>query len=189
MENKIFLGGLGGQGVVLGGKLLGMAAVEAHQYATSYSEYAPAMRNGYTYTTLILSDREVGAQVTASYDCMAFFDEESCAAQSQYLKDGGSYIVNTSLVRTMPEENKGTVYLIPASDIAEELKNDRLLNVIMLGAVVEATRGVEPSVMEQVLQSAFGKKSQIAKLNIAAFRRGMETVRSQRAADEEGGSV
>ena len=119
MENKIFLGGLGGQGVVLGGKLLGMAAVEAHQYATSYSEYAPAMRNGYTYTTLILSDREVGAQVTASYDCMAFFDEESCAAQSQYLKDGGSYIVNTSLVRTMPEENKGTVYLIPASDIAE----------------------------------------------------------------------
>ncbi len=61
--------------------------------------------------------------------------------------------------------------------------------MIMLGAVVEATRGVEPSVMEQVLQSAFGKKPQIAKLNIAAFRRGMEAVRSQRAADEEGGSV
>ena len=32
MENKIFLGGLGGQGVVLGGKLLGMAAVEAVSY-------------------------------------------------------------------------------------------------------------------------------------------------------------
>ena len=72
MENKIFLGGLGGQGVVLG-EAGRMARWRRIKYATSYSEYAPAMRNGYTYTTLILSDREVGAQVTASYDCMAFF--------------------------------------------------------------------------------------------------------------------
>lgn len=97
--------------------------------------------------------------------------------------------MNTSLVRTMPEGNRGTVYRIPASDIAEELKNDRLLNVIMLGAVVEATGSVAPPVMEEVLRSAFGKKPRIAELNIAAFRRGMEAVRSQRAADEKGGSL
>ena len=187
MEKKIFLGGLGGQGVVFGGKLLGMAAVGAGQYATSYSEYAPAMRNGYTYTTLILSEEEVGAQVTASFDCMAFFDEDSCVTQNQLLKAGGCYVVNTSLGKKLPGEERGCVYRIPASELAEEMNNGRLLNVIMLGAVVEASQGIQPSAVEETILTVFGKKPETAQLNLKAFRLGMETVRAQKI--ERGGSL
>lgn len=184
METKIFLGGLGGQGVVMGGKLLGMATVRKGGFATSYSEYAPAMRNGYTYTTLILSEKEVGAQVTSSYDCMAFFDEDSCVTQSPYLKENGCYLVNTSLVKTMPDTKRGKLYQIPASEIADELGNPRFLNVIMMGAIVEASNCLEPEEVEAAIRESFGKKPQVALANIQAFQRGRETVRSQKNRQE-----
>lgn len=186
MEKKIFLGGLGGQGVVLAGKLLGMAAVKAKQFATSYSEYAPAMRNGYTYTTLIVSDKEVGAPVTESYDCMVFFDEDSCVTQNACLKMGGDYIVNTSLVTTMPDKARGRIFRVPASEIADELGNERLLNVIMLGAIAAVTHAVETQYLEEIIQSMFGKKPEIAKLNITALHRGMEEIEKQLQAEKGG---
>lgn len=187
MERKIFLGGLGGQGIVFGGKLLGKAAVNAGLFATVYSEYAPAMRNGYTYTTMVLSEREVGAQVTACYDCMAFFDEDSCVKQSPCLKAGGCYIINTSLVKTVPESSQGTAYQIAASEMADELGNGRLLNIIMLGAIVEATPILNPDSVTEVIRETFQKQNQIAERNLRAFQRGIEAVKSQR--EKSGGRV
>ena len=179
MEKKIFLGGLGGQGVVLAGKMMGMASVNAGGYATSYSEYAPAMRNGYTYTTVIIADKEIGAQVTEAYDYMVFFDEDSCVKQKHCLKQGGIYIINSSLVNTMPDIEKGKILKIAASEIADELGNARLLNVIILGAIVAASEAVDKEQEENVILSIFGKKPNIAELNIIAFRRGMEEIYKQ----------
>lgn len=185
MEKKIFLGGLGGQGVVLAGKMLGMASVDAGGYATSYSEYAPAMRNGYTYTTVIISDEEISAQITEAYDYMIFFDEDSCVKQNHCLKQGGIYIVNSSLVSTMPDPEKGKILKIAASEIADELGNARLLNVIILGAIVAASDAVNKEQEENVIIKMFGKKPKIAELNIVAFRRGMEEIYKQ-ISDAEG---
>lgn len=176
MEKKIFLGGLGGQGVVMGGKLIGSAAVMDGKFATNYAEYAPAMRNGYTYTTLMIADEEVGAQVSACYDCMAFFDERSCVTQKESLKDKGVYILNSSLVETMPDESKGTIYQIPASNIADELGNAKLLNVIMMGAIIEATDCVDMASLEKVISATFGKSPKIVKLNLEALKKGASIV-------------
>lgn len=176
MEKKLFIGGIGGQGVVFCGKILGLAAVEADKYATSYSEYAPAMRNGYTYTTVAVSSKEISAQVALSYDYMAFFEDSSCSEQSRFIKKEGIIIANSSLVKNIPNVGQRENYLINGSELALELGDSRLLNVIMLGAVIKATKIMELSQIEKVLEEKFGRKPEVLKLNIESLYMGAATV-------------
>lgn len=181
MEKKLFLGGIGGQGVVFGGKLIGLANVENGCYATTYSSYSPAMRNGFTYSTIILSPDPVLAPVTTYYDCMAFFDEDSCVKMSHLLDEGGVYVLNSSLVRSQPKKQDAKCAQIRASHITNELGNSKLLNIVMTGAIMGACDLMNPDWMKGHLWKTFGKKPEIAELNIKAFDIGFQTAREQLA--------
>ena len=177
METKFFLGGLGGQGVVVGGKMLGAAAAAKDMGATSYAEYAPAMRNGWTYCTTIVSDGIVDAAVTDVFDCMVFFDEDSCVKNSHKLNPGGVYIINRSLCHSEPAVKDAKVVEVMANDIADEMGNAKFLNVIMLGATIAATKVFDLEYMKDQIREEFSAKPKIAEANIAALERGASLVK------------
>lgn len=180
MEKKIFLGGLGGQGVVFGGKLLAQAAVNAGKYATSYSEYAPSMRNGYTYSTIMVSNEPVSAQVCERFDCMVFFDETALATQGHRLGAEGTCLLNSSLVKSRPADPAKGVFTLAAHQTADELGDERLVNILLLGGVAELTGALTLAELEAQLERTFGKKPAVAQKNIEALRLGAERVRRQK---------
>ncbi len=64
------------------------------------------------------------------------------------IKPHGLLVLNSSLVD--PEEvsrNDLDVLPIPANDLAKELKNDRLANMVVIGAFVEKTKVVSLDTM------------------------------------------
>ncbi len=177
METKLFLGGFGGQGVVFGGKMMGAAAADSGKKATAYSEYAPAMRNAYTYTTLIVSDEMVGAPVTDTFDYMVFFDEASCALQSGKLDpEGKAYLVNTSLVTSAPAVKGKPVYGLPATEMADKMGDLRKVNIIMIGAILKVTGVLSLDAMEEQIRKSLGKKPEVAASNLEALYAGYEAV-------------
>ena len=181
METKIFMGGIGGQGVVMGGKMLAGAAVSAGLFATCYNEYAPAMRNGFTYSNIMVSHEEVGAQVTASFDCMVFFDEASCKLKSSFLKkEGGLYIINSTLVQSKPANASAKVYTMEVNKMADELGNVRLVNVLVLGGLVELLQIFDLKYMENVLKESFGSNQKVIDLNVKALHAGAACIKEQK---------
>ena len=52
------------------------------------------------------------------------------------IKTNGVLVVNTSLVDRDPEREELGIVLVPANDIAEELGDKRLANLVMLGAML-----------------------------------------------------
>ena len=69
------------------------------------------------------------------------------------------------------------VVKIPANKIALELKSDRTLNMIMLGAFVSKTRVTSlDSIMDGLTEIVKGKKASVMTLNRKGMDRGAEYV-------------
>lgn len=94
---------------------------------------------------------------------------------------GGCLFINSSIVNEEIKRTDINVYKVPVNDIADELGNQKLVNIIMLGAVVEVTKIVSP---ETILGSAFIKlfgeaKKKLIPANTVALGKGAESVKDQ----------
>jgi 2-oxoglutarate ferredoxin oxidoreductase subunit gamma len=81
--------------------------------------------------------------------------------------------VNSSLVTRRSERDDIRIFYLPASDIATELGNVRLANVVCLGALVQATSIVPLEAIAQALDSHLSERHRsLLDLNKEALRRG-----------------
>lgn len=86
-------------------------------------------------------------------------------------------ILNSSLIDSDPDRDDIEVLKIPAHDIAVEMGNERLLNIIMLGAFVAKTGIIShDSLLNGLAEVLKGKKVVSMDLNRQAFMRGAEYV-------------
>ena len=66
---------------------------------------------------------------------------------------------------------------IPCSQIADEVGNPKVSNMVMLGAYVAGTKVLKPETIEKMIQEMFtGSKAKFVPLNIEAFHRGMACI-------------
>jgi len=93
------------------------------------------------------------------------------------VRSGGTIFINSSLVTKTIGRDDISVVEIPASDIAKKLKNERITNMIMLGAFVAHTPLTSPdSIMNALSDATKGKKSGLMKLNRKGLDAGAEYV-------------
>ena len=107
-------------------------------------------------------------------DIMVLNDPSLTKFQSM-VKPGGNLFINSSIVTTEPTRNDIHIIKVPANEIADELGNPKVANLVMAGAYIGYTELLPP---EKVLATAFkklgAKRPQLNPLNEAAFNRGME---------------
>ena len=85
--------------------------------------------------------------------------------------------VNSDVVTDKVSRTDLTAYYIPCSQIADEVGNPKVINMVMLGAYVAGTKVLKPETIEKMIQEMFtGAKAKFVPLNIEAFRRGMACV-------------
>lgn len=167
---EIRLSGLGGQGIITLGKILGNGLALGHDYyVTQTQSYGPEARGGSSRADLVVSSEPISYPKTEDVDLLVALSQEACNSYYRSLKQDGVLLVDTYLVKQTPTN----LYLgLPFTTMAKErIKNPMTLNTIVFGAVTHLLPFTEPRIMRQTLKENLPPK--IQELNIKAFNLGL----------------
>jgi 2-oxoglutarate ferredoxin oxidoreductase subunit gamma len=171
MKKTVFAG-FGGQGVLMMGYTLALAAMDDGKELTYLPAYGAEMRGGTANCTVAVSDEEIFSPVASSPDYAVIMNNPSLIKYESMVRSGGTIFINSSLVTKTIGRDDISVVRIPASDIAKKLNDERITNMIMLGAFVAQTQLTSlDSIMKALSEITKGKKSGLMKLN----RKGLDT--------------
>lgn len=173
---KCILAGFGGQGIMLMGQLLAQAGMDDGRQVTWLPSYGPEMRGGTANCQVIVSDRDIPSPIIDTDATSAIImNRPSLAKFAARVAPGGRIIVNASLVTDRVDRDDVTVRYVPGNEIANELGNLTMTNMVILGAFVEATGCVSPSAVLAALEHKLGaRKAHLMAANRAAFARGAD---------------
>ena len=180
MQHDIVFSGFGGQGALFAGQLLAYAALDAGRNVTWIPSYGPEMRGGTAHCTVIVSDQPIGSPLVRHPSNVVALNNPSVEKSMPLLAPAGSLIYNTSLTARPIERGDICAVAIPASDIAAELGDGRLLNMVMLGALLEQTGVLSLAVVERAIEEHLPERHRgLLELNRQALRRGAALVQTE----------
>jgi 2-oxoglutarate ferredoxin oxidoreductase subunit gamma len=180
MERNLMVAGFGGQGVMTMGKLLSQATCDSTDLnVTFFPSYGAAMRGGTANCYVVISDEEIGAPVSNSVDDLIVMNGPSLHKFLPNLKPGGTLFINSSIVKDPIDRDDIKVISVPVTEMALEMGNPRILNIIMLGAYIGYTNAVPPEVVTAGIHHKFEHKPKVIPLNDKAFETGIEIGKSQ----------
>ena len=89
------------------------------------------------------------------------------------VKSGGLLLYNTTLIHETPKRSDIHIIGVPANEVGEELGNTRVSNMVILGALVEATQIVSIASIEASLGKVLSERHHhLIPLNMQALERG-----------------
>ena len=180
MEERLIIAGFGGQGVMAMGQLLTYAGMIEDKNVSWLPSYGPEMRGGTANCSVILSDEPVGSPVVTDSTASIVLNKPSLDKFENSVVSGGKLFINSSLIDKKSVRNDIDVYYIPANEMAIELGNDKVANMVMLGAFLEATKLVDIESILKAFTKVFGDdKAHLVPLNKEALEKGAEAVRSR----------
>ncbi|CVK17774.1 MULTISPECIES: 2-oxoacid:acceptor oxidoreductase family protein [Sporomusa] len=132
---QISLSGTGGQGLILAGIILAEAAILDGKQTIQTQSYGPEARGGASKSEVLISDQEIDYPKATAADILLAMSQEACNKYIGLLKQGGKLVVDTTLVKTLPEVD-AKVLALPITHIARnELGNVMVANIVALGAL------------------------------------------------------
>ena len=180
MHKEVIMAGFGGQGVMAIGKNLVKAGMEEGYEVTWVPSYGPEMRGGTSNCSVIISDTRIGTPVIDHPTELIAMNRPSLDTFEETVLPGGSIFINSSAVSKDVEDidrNDVKIYHIPCEDIAIELGNPKVGNMVMLGAYIGATHALKVSTVETMIEKIFeGKNPDLVTLNKEALHRGINLV-------------
>lgn len=177
MQTEIILAGFGGQGVLFAGQLLAYAAMDYGKEVTWIPSYGPEMRGGTANCTVVISDEEIGSPSVRHPKAVIAFNLPSLEKYEPLVMPGGILIVNASLINRHISRTDLTFVMIPANDLAEEIGDKRLTNMVMVGALISELNVLPLEVLELALENHLPERhKRFLPMNIKALNKGAEFV-------------
>ena len=96
------------------------------------------------------------------------------------LKCNGTLFVNSSIVTEEISRDDIKVVKAPVTELALELGNAKVLNIIMLGVYVGYTEVIAQKIVWATIEHKLAKKASLLPINKQAFEMGLEIGRSQK---------
>ncbi len=178
MTHEIVMAGFGGQGVMAIGKIIAEAGLKEGKNVSWLPSYGPEMRGGTASCNVIVSADPVGSPIVTGATEAIVLNRPSLDKFEKDVVPGGMLFINSSLIDKKSTRDDIKVYYVPANDIANELGNGKIANMVMLGAYIAATNAVsEDTIMEIVTEMFQGKKASVIPLNKEALAKGAECVK------------
>ncbi len=180
MQHDIVFSWFGGQGVLFGSQLLAYAAMEEGLHVTWIPSYGPEMRGGTANCSVIVSDEEIGAPLVRHPGAVVALNHPSVDKYALLAAPGCAFVYNASLTPHPPERADVRWVPVPASEIAAELGNSKLLNMVMLGALLRETGVLSLAAVERSLEAHLpARRQDMLELNKRALRRGAQQEHAQ----------
>lgn len=190
IETKsILLVGVGGQGTILASRILSEGLVEAG-YDVKMSEIHGMAQRGGSVSTQVRYGDEVFSPIIGrgEADVLVSFEAMEALRWLEYLKPDGKVVVNDYKIPSAPIlmgkedypegvidiiKSKANTSVINAAEIAEELGNMKVMNIVLLGALVEA---MDLSDIDWEKAISDNIKEKFVDINLKAFQRGKDAV-------------
>jgi len=186
MSSNILLCGVGGQGTVLASKLIAAAAVEKNYEVMSAETIGMAQTGGSVFSFLRIGSSLYSPMFgKGSADIIIAFEPAEAVRMAEYLKDGGTVIVNTRPIMPVTaslggfdykaekmldylEKTAAQLTRIDCKKACDALGSPRVTNTVLLGAAVQS--GALPFTMAEI-ESVMLKavKPQFRELNTRAL--------------------
>lgn len=189
MTKSILLVGVGGQGTITASKLLTTGLMEAG-YDVKMSEIHGMSQRGGSVSSQVRYGEKVESPVIelGGADILVSFEKMEALRYLNYLKVDGKVVVNDFEIGSAPIlsgkadypknaieilENYTKTMVISASVEAEKLGNSKVMNVILLGAIIKAM-GLENINWAKILKDNI--KEKLYDINMKALEVGMNLV-------------
>lgn len=161
------------------GYVLAVAGMREDKHVTFLPAYGAEVRGGTANCTVVVSDKEIASPVASSPEFVVAMNYPSMVKYRNMVKTGGSMFLNSDLILETPQRSDVRVVLVPANSLAHDMGNDRSLNMIMLGAVVEVTGIVAATSLGDAVDTVLqGKKQSLIDMNKQALLRGAQYISS-----------
>jgi 2-oxoisovalerate ferredoxin oxidoreductase beta subunit len=176
LDLRIKIAGFGGQGVLTLGYVLVEAGMEAGYDVSWLPSYGPEMRSGTSNCHVRLSSQPVSSPLVSRPNVLLALNEPSLRKFLPDVEPGGTVLYNGE---ALPEDCvRGDLRSIsrPFSELADKLGDSKVGNVVMLGALLEATGLLEPEQVVSALQHLV-KNRKYLDLDLLALEMGQDEVR------------
>lgn len=179
MRQDVFISGFGGQGALLAGNLLAYAAIIEGRNVSFFPSYGVEKRGGAAMCTVVIADGDVGSPIIGTPSFMIVLNQSSLDKYGAKIKPDGVCIINSSLVSTEDFHRSDiNIIEIPMNDIAMELGDTRMVNMVGLGAYVEKSGAVSLSALEAGLKKVLPERNhRFIPANIKAIEAGARKAR------------
>lgn len=180
MQKEIIIAGFGGQGVLFSGQVVAYAAMDAGKEVTWIPSYGPEMRGGTANCTVVIADDEIGSPLVKNPPLAIALNLPSFDKYEGLLQKGGTLIVNKSMVDRGAKRDDIRVALVPCNEIAEEIGDRKLTNMVAVGALLTALPELSVKDVEKALEAHLPERHKhLLPQNYEALKRGFEAAKSQ----------
>ncbi len=175
MQEEVIFAGFGGQGVLLIGQLVTYAGMIEGANVSWMPSYGPEMRGGTANCTVVVSSREVSSPLVVEPTSLIALNKPSLDKFTPWVKPGGLIIYNSSLIESLPERTDVRVLAVPANEVANEIGDIRIANMVALGAYLATTRAVGCNTVLDAMKKVLPeRRHNLIPLNRQALARGIE---------------
>jgi 2-oxoglutarate ferredoxin oxidoreductase subunit gamma len=177
---KIIFSGFGGQGVLMMGYVLAVAGMKEDKHVTFLPAYGAEVRGGTANCTVVISDEEIASPIASSPEFVVAMNYPSMMKYQNMVKSGGVMFLNSDLISEDPARSDLKIVQVPANSLAHDMGNDRVLNMIMLGAVTTVTGIVSDKALAEAVETVLeGKKRALIDVNCKALTKGSRYISSK----------
>ena len=126
------------------GNLLAYAAMAEGHKVTYMPVYGVEMRGGTANCTVVVSDGDIGSPIIQYPLSAIVMNKPSLVKFGPRVNKDGLLLVNASLIEERDVTVEGpNILMVPTIELAKEAGNDRLANMVILGALAGKT-GITP---------------------------------------------
>ena len=183
---EIRIAGLGGQGVILAGIILGSAfSIYAGKNVTQTQSYGPEARGSSCKSEIVIANEEIDYPNVEVPDLIAAMSQEAYVRYVDAVKPSGILIFDPDMVVGNKSMKNMRLLPVPALRMAERLGKKIVANMVMVGAIAAASRMVDAEPVEKAIANYVPKGTE--KLNVEAFRMGYDYVKECMESAKVGG--
>ncbi|MBR3033120.1 MAG: indolepyruvate oxidoreductase subunit beta [Clostridiales bacterium] len=192
---SIVLAGVGGQGTLIAGKLLGILAMKQGLDIKVSEVHGMSQRGGSVITYVRMGEKVYSPIIEEGMaDYVLAFEEVEAVRWANLLKKDGVLLVNSQKIKSLPvllgnaeyPENIKNSLETSASGNAKVVEFDALsaalscgsskaVNMVMVGAL-SAGMDFPKELWEEAINEAFASKAKLIPMNIEAFNKGRDFV-------------
>ncbi len=168
---EVKIGGLGGQGVILAGVIIGRGAcVYDSRHASLTQSFGPEARGSACSAQIIVSDEPVDYPYVTRPDILVVMSQEAYSLFADEMAPRGTLIYEADLVVPQDPPPDLTQYSVPATRIAEEMQRRMVANIVMVGFIAAVTDLVGVEALRESVKASVPAGTE--SLNLTAFERG-----------------
>jgi 2-oxoglutarate ferredoxin oxidoreductase subunit gamma len=172
---EIRIAGLGGQGVVTAGVMIGRAAsVFGGKNVTLAQSYGPESRGGASKVEVIVSDEKINYPKLRKPSLVAIMSQEAYRKNIDDLNGDTIVVIDPDMVQETQLNHTAKTCRVPATNIAERLGKKIVANMVMVGAIVGLTNMVDTAAVEKAIAKYTPRGTE--QLNLTAFKSGYDFV-------------